>query len=98
MSWCSTNNISKQPSETGDIERKSSSSPGIIESCGYRITKSDENSHENVLKKHIKRNKDSGAVELKKVYFIDMTMLLIMKTNLSCCVSIRFIRSHLKWK
>ena len=52
-------------SETGNIiERKSSSSPSITESHSLWITKSDENSHENVLKKHIKRKEDSGTVEL----------------------------------
>ena len=85
MSWCSTSNINKQPSETGNIiERKSSSSPSITESRSHWITKSNENSHENVLKKHIKKKEDSGTVELLKVYLMEMNMLLIIKTNLSC--------------
>ena len=48
---CSTNNIDKQPSETGNIiERKSSSSTSVTEISSHWITKSAENRHENVLK------------------------------------------------
>ena len=41
------------------LKKKSSSSPLITESHSHWTTKSDENSHENVLKKHIKRKEDS---------------------------------------